>query len=373
MPQTQALTFKPEIANAPLYRVGDSSAAVRDKYGLDEVFKLNSNENPLPPSPAVVAAIQQEAATLNRYPPSDDFSIRHAVADSLGRGTAPDHVITGSGASDVLTMVVRGFLSPGDEAIVCPPTYPAYEGLIRKAAAVPIYAERGANFAYDAQAILDAITERTRLIFLCSPNNPTGSILTQDQLERLMTGLPDHVLLISDEVYHHFTTASDFADSLSYVLAERNILITHSMSKVYGLAGLRLGYGITRPELAEYLARLRHYFHLSQMVLAGGLAALQDRDHLEQTIDLVLTERRRLYHEIAEIGGVTVWPSHTNFLTFQTPHPGVTVAEKLQQQGTIVREMTAFYMPDCLRVTIGLPEENNKFLHCLNQTLQNLE
>lgn len=360
-----SLNFKPGIEAAPLYVGGASVEMVQRQYGLDSITKMASNENALGPSPLAVEAIREAVSGLNRYPPMSDEDLRNALAEKIG--LEPDYFVTGNGGCDLLTLIATGFLDPGDDCIICRPTFPVYEVTARKAGANIIYADLVEDFRYDVEAILADITDRTRLIYICSPNNPTGSIITADQMEKLVSHLPDHTLLVADEVYHHFATAEAYPDTLAYVRAGQNVAIIHSFSKAYGLAGLRLGYAIARPEIARYLSRARDPFHLSRPTLAGGIAALQDQAHIEETVSLTVSGRQRLYEAMTQLG-IEVWPAQGNFLLFRAPNDPDEDSEQLLQQGFIVRPMANFYLSAYLRVTVGLPEENERFITAL-QTL----
>jgi histidinol-phosphate aminotransferase len=364
-----SLKFNPNIAASPIYTSGKSIEEVQQEFNLEEIIKIGSNESPLGPSPAVVEAIQQAAAGLNRYPNMGDEELRSALAQSIGQGIKPENFFTGNGGSDILAMIATGFLNPGDECIICRPTFPVYDLTARRRGAGVIYADlEPEHFSYDIEAILSAVTERTQIIYLCSPNNPTGNILTAQQMETLVNNLPSHTLVVTDEVYHHFVTDDDFADSLAYVRAGKNVVIIHSFSKAFGLAGLRLGYGIASPQVAVYLSRLRHPFHLDTLTFKAGLAGLQDTAYIEKTVELIVSGRQWLYDHLVEMG-LKTWPSQANFILFKPPADANKVADQLLQHGVIVRPLAGFYMPEHIRVTVGLPEENRRFIAALGEVL----
>lgn len=369
MSEDGALKLKPEIQFSPIYRGGDTEVMIREKYGVEEIVKLSSNENPLPTSPAVVTRLRQALEELNRYPPMGDEGLRAALAAYIGRGTTPENFVTGNGGCDILRMLADGFLTAGDEAIICPPTFPVYELVIKRAGGTAVAVPLREDYSLDVAGIHAAVTERTRLVFLCSPNNPTGTILTQSELDALMAGLPEGIVVVADEVYHHFTTDRAYANSYGYL--GRNMVIVHSFSKVFGMAGLRLGYAIAQPEIAEYLWRLRLPFHLNTLTMVGGESGLSDRDHIEETVNLVVTEREKVERALAELAGqgVTYQPSQANFVLFKSPIPGGELVERLERRGSIARELRGFYMPGYCRVTIGLPEENDKFMRDLAAVL----
>lgn len=370
---TNSLHFKESVLQSPIYRAGDSARLVFEKYGIEQAAKLSSNENPLPTSPAVVEAIQTAAAHLNRYPSINDEDFYADLAAYIGRDTTAAQFATGNGGCDVLFMIANAFLMAEDEAIICPPTFPVYEWSVRRIGATLVKAPLNeGDYTYNVERILAAVTPRTKLLYLCSPNNPTGSILTQADLDALMAKLPEHVLVVSDEVYHHFNTSADYANAYPYLHDGRNIVIVHSFSKVFGLAGMRLGYAIARPEIASYLNRMRLPFHMSSLTFAGGRAALQDRDHIEQTVELTVTERQKMVDRLKELQGITAWPTQANFVLIKPEKDAKQVAEQLQQRGSIVRELSGFYMPGYLRASVGQPDENSHFIQHLQEALASI-
>ncbi len=335
----------------------------RDPNATETVYKMSSNENPLGCSASVAAAVQAAAAGLGDYPPYTDEKLRDALSEFHGRGLTRDHFITGNGGSDVLEMAARTLITPGDEVIICPPTFPIYELTAKNAGAtiveVPLLA---GGYEVDVEAVLGAVTDKTRILYLCSPNNPTGTLLSQEKLDAIMAGLPDRVKVVFDEVYYHFISVENRPDPIDYVLDSANILVLHSFSKAYGLAGLRLGYGIAKPELIETVSRLKRPFHLNTLCFEAGLAALADPAHVEKTVDVTLAGRDWLIGHIRELG-LEVWPSESNFVLFKCPVPAMDWAQKLEGYGILVRP--AFGLPDHLRVTVGLPEANQAFVDAL--------
>ncbi len=361
---------KPYIETAPLHQGSTPIETIKAQYGLVELARLSSNENPLGPSPKAIAAAQAVLAGLNYYPDFTDTSLRDALAQHIGRGLTADNFVTGNSGCDVLTMVGHCFLREGDAYIISRPTFPVYENSNRKVGAVPIYVDLDPHdFSYNVEAILAAITDRTRLIYVCNPNNPTGNIMPIAQMERLVSSLPADVLLVTDEVYYHYVTATDYPDSIRYIQQNKNVLIVHSFSKVYGLAGMRLGYGIAPVAIAQYIARFRQPYQINQLSLQAGIAALGDTEHVEKTVRLAHEEKVWLQDKLAEMDMPT-WPSEANFILFRPPLEAAFVSEELLKRGAMVRPMTGFYLPTHLRVSIGLPEENRRFIGALREVLR---
>ena len=370
MSASHGLQTKESLTKSPIYTGGNSMQFIRDKYGLDEITKLGSNENPFPTSPRVVEALQGALQDLNRYPPAGDETMRAALAEHVGRGMEPDNFVTGNSGCDVLRMIADSYVTAGDEVIICPPTFLVYELTTKRIGATIVKAPlRDGDFSYDVERILAAVTDKTRVLYLCSPNNPTGNVLTQSQLDAIMDGIPDHVLVVADEVYYHFNTSADFADSFKYVKEGRNIIILHSFSKVFGLAGLRLGYGVAPPHVAQYLSRARLPFHINNLTYTAALAGLADTDHIENAVEVTLDGRNRLYAGLQAQDGVQAWPSEANFVLFKPEMDATELEQKLQAKGVIVRDLKGFFFPGYLRVSAGLPEENEKFLQSLREVL----
>ncbi|MFQ5576368.1 MAG: histidinol-phosphate transaminase [Anaerolineae bacterium] len=373
MNTNHALKFNPHVAAAPIYVGGATIEAIQKQYGLEHVIKMASNESPLGPSPQAVEAIQKAALMLNRYPPMGDEDFRNVLAGAIGQGMTAGNFVTGNGGCDILAMIAANFLQPGDECVIARPTFPVYDITAQRAGASVVYADLHPDtFAYDVEAMLSAITGRTRLLYVCSPNNPTGTIITAGQMETLVNNAPPHVVIVADEVYHHFADHTDFPDTLEYVRQGKNIIVLHSFSKAFGLAGLRLGYAIAPPKLARYLSRARESFHLSRLAIVGGMASLDDRAHLQKIVSTSRQGREWLYRELARLG-VQVWPSQSNFVLFKPLCCPGELSEQLLRRGVIVRPMSQFYLPTHLRVTAGLPEENKRFIAALRESLAILE
>lgn len=351
------------------YKGGPSIEDVRDRVEVDHIYKLSSNENALGPSPMVLEAIQKTAASLHLYPPREDDSLREHIADYHGKGLTRDHIYTGNSGSEVVELLNRAFVQPGDEVIVGSPTFGLYKRLAGKLEAtlvdVPLKED---TFAYDIAGILDAVTERTRLVYVCNPNNPTGTLLLKPAMEALLDGLPDRVIVVADEVYYQFVEEDTYPDSIQSVIDHRNLIIVHSFSKTYAMAGMRLGYGIARPNLVQAIRHFRCPFHLNALANAAGHAALDDTQHVQNTISMVKEGKAYLTHEFDRMG-IQYWPSHTNFIMFKPATPADELIEALLKKGIMVRPTNRNGFPGGVRVTIGLPKENRAFIHALEHVL----
>ncbi len=343
---------------------------IRQLHGVEKVYPMANNENPLGPSPRVIEAIRAAAPTLSYYPQFSDIALRQAICGVLGRGLKPEHIFTGCSGFEALELIARAFLSPGDEVILSPPTFSgAYRKVIEPLGArvldVSLAPE---SFQYRPDAVLSAINESTKLIMLCNPNNPTGTITPADAMDELMRGLPDHVIVVADEVYHHFVDSPDFPDSIQYALEEKNIIIVHSFSKAYGLAGMRLGYGIAKPEIANYIAGLHRGFHQNKLALAAGIAACQDQAHMRRCVDFLRGEVAWLCRQFDRLD-VKYWKSATNFILFETHLVAEDLNQQLLERGFLLRTQTRNHMPYGLRVSASTREDNQAFIRALEGIL----
>jgi histidinol-phosphate aminotransferase len=347
------------------YRPGQGVDDVRARAGGRPLHKLSSNENPLGPSPRALAAIEGALAGLSEYPARTDAAARTALAGALGRGLTDAHLCVGNSALDVMAMVEEACGLAGGSAIVCPPTFGAYASSARQRGGevieVPL---RGEDFAFDAGAVAAACRPDTRLVYVGNPNNPTGGWFGQDTFDRLLDALPAHVLVVYDEVYHHFAEPGALPDAVGAVLAGRHLVVVHSTSKAYGLAGLRAGWAIGAPELIERLAARKRSFHHSSLTLAGLIGAVADVDHVARTLANNAEQRPWLAARLQALG-VRVWPSQANFLLFECPGGGLAGEweERLLGHGIMVRG--AFYLPHHIRVSVGTPEANRALVDAM--------
>ena len=364
------LRFNPNITARQQQSSGHSRASLRQQHGLTDIHRLSWNENPLGPSPKVVQAVTDTAAQLADYPDTNDIELRQALVGVLGRGLTPAHLYTGCSGYEALELIGRGFLAPGDEVILSSPTFTrAYaklaEQLGAKVVDVPL---APATFDYRVEAVLAAVTPKTRLLMLCNPNNPTGTILPADKMAALMTNLPPQVLVVADEVYHHFVSDPAFPDSIRYVLDGRNIIVVHSFSKAYGLAGLRLGYGIAKPPIADYLAGLHRGFHQNRLALAAGIAACRDQAHLHRAVAYLRAEAEWVSAQFDRLD-IKYWKPAANFILFETKLPADELYEKMLARGIILNPQTRNKMPYGMRVSLGTRAANIVFITALEAIL----
>ena len=343
---------------------------IQAKYGLDVVYRMSHNESPLGPSPKVVAAITQAAQDLGHYPRMGDEILRDTLTDTLGRGLSADHFYSGCSGYETIELAARAYLQPGDEVIISPPTFGAYYKMIgsqnAKAVDVPLLKP---SYTPDIDGILGAVTDKTRFLIVCNPNNPTGHIMPAEQMARLVNELPDHVIIIADEVYCHFVTDETFPDSLQYVLDDKNIIVIHSFSKAYGLPGLRMGYGIAKPEIADRVGGMHRGFHQNKLNLAAGVAALQDQAHLQRNVQAVIEGREWLQSQLDRLD-LAYWPATANYLVVDLNRPAKAVIERLAEIGVLVRSMVGEGLENHIRVTVSVPAGNECFIAGLREILR---
>jgi len=363
------LVLNSQLLQVPLYVAGKSAEQVSRELGFDQVLKLCSNENPLGASPMALAALRQALTQAHLYPGVAESDLRDRLAACHGTGLTEQHFIVGNGATDILRMIAQSFIFDGGESVACRVTFPLYGLLTTMFGGRTIKVDLRSDYRYDLDAMADAVTEKARVLWLCTPNNPTGQVLSQAAVDRLLDRLPAHVVVVFDEAYCDFCSDPRHADSIRYVLQGRNVIVVRSFSKSGGLANLRVGYGIADPELIEYLMHVVLPFNTGALPLIAAAASLDDRSFRRRSRDLVLRERARLHATLVQMG-LNCLPSQANFVLVLDPPPGApSLVEALLRQGIIVRPMAGFGLPNALRVTVGLPEQNDRFLAAMRAML----
>lgn len=347
------------------YRTGKPIAELQRELGVESVIKLASNENPLGPSQAVLARIQQELGELTRYPDGNGFLLKQALAEKLA--IAPNQITLGNGSNDVLDLVARCYLRPGDEAVFSEHAFAVYYLVTMAVGANPVIS-KAANWGHDLEAMANAITDRTKVVFIANPNNPTGTWFEREAWEQFLGRVPASVLVVLDEAYYEY--AMDQAiDGLGYLASHPNVIVTRTFSKAYGLAALRVGYAISNPQVADILNRVRHPFNVNSLALAAAEAALADEDYLVRSCQLNREGLVQLTLGLEALG-LEYIPSIANFVTVHVPIAGEQVYEDLLREGVIVRPIGAYGLPNALRVSVGLAAENQRFLTALATVLK---
>ena len=343
------------------YEPGKPIEELERELGITGSIKLASNESPLGPSPKAQAAIRAAVAGLHRYPDGASFALR---ADLAGRlGVASNQLVFGAGADEILELLAKAFLGPGSEAVFAWPSFAMYPIVVKGMGATPVAVPLSGDLVHDLPALAAAVGERTKIVFVCNPNNPTGTSVGAAAFDRFAADLPPDVVLVVDEAYVEFVRRSDFPDSLEWVRRRPATIVLRTFSKIYGLAGLRLGYGIADVELAGYLERARHPFNVNRLAEVGALAALDDEGHVEASRRVNAEGVEYLTAELEALG-IDVWPTDANFVLARA---GEGVYDALLREGIIVRPLASFGMADHIRISVGLPEENERLLKTLKR------
>ena len=347
------------------YVPGKPLDALEREYGISDSVKLASNENPLGPSPKALAAIEQSLADLHRYPDGAGHRLTRKIADT--NGVSPANVVIGNGSDDIIALLVRALVRPGDRVIVPHPSFLMYK-ITAIAAGAEVDAVSLKALTIDLDTMAERVTTDTRLVFVCNPNNPTGSVVTRKDFDVFMARLPDDVVVVVDEAYIEFTRNPECLKTGQPSDLVRPLVTLRTFSKVYGLAGLRVGYGIMPAELAEVLNRVRQPFNVNSMAQVAAAAALDDREFLHQTLDLVHRGLDDLYAALDKMG-LTYFKTEANFFLIDVGQPADIVFENMLRQGVIVRSMRAYGFPTYIRINVGREEENRRFLRALERIL----
>jgi histidinol-phosphate aminotransferase len=352
------MRFKEYIAGMPSFRP--------PRLGNRPIIKMNANENPLGPSPKAVAAMHEAVEHVNRYPDAGSTALRERLAERFGLD--PDQVLCTNGSDETILLLSMAFLGEGDEAISAAPSFVSY-AMRTKVMGGQIVNVPLREYTPDLDAMADAVTERTRLIFLCNPNNPTGPIVTADQTARFLESVPEDVLIVADEAYNEFAPQEDFPDLISEVRKGRqNLVVLRTFAKIYGLAGLRLGYTFGHPDVISYIGRTRTVFNVSAVAQAGGLAALEDDAHVQRGRAHAEASRTQIGDGLRALGLEPV-PSATNFMCVQVGDDAG-VAAALMERGIAINPLTGWGLPGHIRISFGTEEENARFLDALKAALE---
>jgi histidinol-phosphate aminotransferase len=367
-PGARALPSPAHLAGLDRYEPGRPIEEVQRELGLTDVVKLASNENPLGPSPLAVAAAARALGTLHRYPDAPARALRSALAERLE--VAVRQVVVGNGSTDLIDLVARAFLGPEHNAVVSEGAFARFRqvvlarnGHLRQ---VPLR-----DWTHDLEAMARAVDGRTRLLFVATPNNPTGTWNRRAEIDRLLAALPPEVLVVLDQAYFEYAAdvpEADHPDGVDLVRRGEPVMVLRTFSKVYGLAGLRVGYGVAAPEVIEAVDLVREPFNSNGPGQAGALAALGDHDHVRRTLDLTRRERDSLGRALAA-RNLHVLPSLANFLCVDVGRPGAAVFRGLLRRGVIVRPLDGYGLPSCLRISVGAPAENERLLRALDEVL----
>lgn len=359
---------RPNILNVKQYVPGKPIEEVQRELGLREVMKLASNENCLGPSPKAMEAIRRNIRNVNRYPDGASFRLRGKLSKQLR--VSPESLIFGNGSDEVICMAVRAFVDQGDEVVIARPTFLIYEIVSQLHNAKIRFVPLRRDLKHDLAAMKAAVTDRTKIVFIANPDNPTGTYVSRAELDAFFDGLPDNVVVFLDEAYFEFARSAwkDYPDGMDY-LDRPNVIVARTFSKAYGLAGLRIGYGISSPEVIGYMERTREPFNVNLLAQAAAEAAVGDKAFLRKTLSHVKVEMAYLRRAFEKMG-VAYVKSATNFILLDTGMDSKEVFTALLRKGVIVRDMKAWGMDSFIRVTVGTRREDQKFVRELKAALK---
>jgi histidinol-phosphate aminotransferase len=360
-----SLVYRSDIDAIRPYEPGKPISEVERELGLRSIIKLASNENPLGPPRSVQKALKKAIEEISLYPDGGQFRLKAALAKHLG--VTVREIIPGNGSNEIIELILRGFVREGDRVITSEKSFLVY-GLASRTLGADFVEVPMIDFKYDLSAIAGAVDQRTRVIFIANPNNPTGTYVDRDEVLEFLDSIPPQVLVCFDEAYFEFVEAKDFPSTLNY-LRRGNVVILRTFSKCYGLAGLRLGYGIADERIVTYLNKIRQPFNVNALAQAAGVAALADKDYLRETQRLTWEGKRTLYEEFKKLSLEYV-PSEANFILVNVKRDGESLFQKLLQKGVIVRSMKPYGLTQWVRVSIGSAKENKKFIKELKKVLK---
>ncbi len=349
----------PRVLTVKPYQPGRPIDEVKRELGLKSVIKLASNESPYAPSPKVLAAISKEAGAINRYPDSGCYTLRRALSAELS--CHENQLIFGNGSDEIIVAAIRAFVGEGDEVVVAHPSFLIYTIATQvvggKVQAVPVK-----DFRYDLSGMAQAVSDRTKIVFLANPDNPAGTYISTGDLERFLSCLPSDIVVFLDEAYHEFVAdRKDYPNSKELLKKYPQLIISRTFSKLYGLAGLRIGYGLARPEMIDILKRVCEPFNVNSLAQAAALACLKDKPYYRRIAREIEAQREFIF-QCLESWGIGFVRTCTNFVLILVPGKGRDYCRGLLEKGIIVRDMSGWGLDHYIRVTIGTPKENKRFL-----------
>jgi histidinol-phosphate aminotransferase len=353
------MRFKSYISELPSNRPPKAAAP-------SKLARMSSNENPLGASPLAIEAIRKIADQVGNYPDMFSTDLRVRLAERAG--LSPDMVLCTNGSDEMILNLCVGFLEPGDEVVLADGTFVSYvaRSLMSGARLIRVPLK---NYTHDLDAMADAITPNTRLVFVCNPNNPTGTMVGKEAVQRFLDRVPDDVLVVMDEAYIEFVQNEDYPDLLPELRkGRRNILLLRTLAKIYGLAGLRLGYAYGHPDVIDYLGRVRPTFSVNIVSQAAGLAALEDHEHIERSLKHASESRAFFERELRALGLEPI-PSYTNFIAVPIGGDDVAIVNALRERGYAITALKGWGLPGCIRISFGTSEENQGFIAALRDVL----
>ena len=352
------LDLKPYIPGKPIEEV-------KRELGLKDVVKLASNETSIGPSPLAIEAVKNEIGNINLYPESSSRLLREKLAHKLK--VDKEMILVGNGEDDIIDLIGMAFINEGEEIITGAITFPAYEttAKIMGGKIIPVKLK---DYTFDLEKIAQRINKKTKIVFLCNPNNPTGTIVDKEAVDRFIRQVPKDIIIVFDEAYYDYVEDKNYPDSLSYVLEGKNVIVLRTFSKIAGIAGVRIGYGIAKPELIGYLNRVVNPFTTNRLAQVAALASLDDGEHYRKVLKSNKEGKKYLYKELTELG-LFYLPTEANFIFVDLKEDSEVIFEKLLKKGVIIRPGKTWGCPNFIRVTIGTPYENERFIQALKEVM----
>ncbi|WP_299178208.1 histidinol-phosphate transaminase [uncultured Neptuniibacter sp.] len=357
------------VQNLHPYLPGKPAEELERELGLKNVVKLASNENPLGPSEKALSTVNNHLSGLSLYPDSGGYRLKQALASEYG--FSPEQVTLGNGSNDVLELIARAYLNPGDEVIYSEYAFVVYS-LVTQATGAKAVVTPAKEWGHDLQQMLAEISDKTRIIFIANPNNPTGTWLSEPELTSFLDQVPENILVVLDEAYTEYVMDEAFPNGLDKLADYPNLIVTRTFSKAFGLAGLRVGYAVSNEDVANVLSRVRQPFNVNNLALVAAESVLSDKDYLARSVE-INSSGMRFYEEGFKKLGLEFIPSVGNFITVDMKQDAMPVYDAMLHQGVIVRPVANYGMPQHLRISIGLPEENERCLRALARVVENFE
>ncbi|MDH5547725.1 MAG: histidinol-phosphate transaminase [Gammaproteobacteria bacterium] len=355
----------PGVKGLKPYQPGKPLEELEREYGIRDAVKLASNENPLGPSPAVIHAVQSLLKDASRYPDGNGFKLKNALGKKYGLDAA--QIVLGNGSSDAIEFVVRALVNPGDEVVFSQYSFAMYPILTQMVAGKAVVTP-AKDWGHDLNAMSNAITKKTKVVFIANPNNPTGTWLAASDIESFLNNVPAEVVVVIDEAYFEYVSESSYDTAMDWLDRYPNLMVTRTFSKAFGLAGFRVGYGACHPDLANLLNRVRPPFNVNSLAMEAATIALKDESHLKKSISTNAEGMKSVCATFKKMG-LNYIPSVGNFVCVDVGRSDIEVFEALLQKGVIVRPVSNYDMQNFIRVTIGAPQENGRFVNALKEVL----
>lgn len=359
----------PHVLDLVPYKPGKPAEELKREFNLQRVVKLASNENPSPIPANVKDAIIKETANLNFYPETDSYYLRHRLAEYMGINA--DNIIVGAGSVDIICTLVRTFLKPGETVLTSQKTFIMYKIVTTEKGGKQAFVEApmGDDYTFDLDAMYNLVDEKTKIIFLTNPNNPTGTMVPKQKILDFIDKIPEDKIIALDNAYHEYVrNPDDYADGIDLALKRKNVIVLRTFSKIYGLSGLRVGYGISNTGMISTLNRLKPPFNVTRTAQVAAMASLENDDFKKSSHQLNLKNKDKLFNQLEELG-LKVFPSETNFLMFLPGKDVMELNKRLLKEGVIIRPIGGFGVPEGMRVTVGFEEDNDFFVEKLKKVL----